>query len=711
LPKEEEGGGGQLGGNSTDEMEGRDGEEAEADVDEEDGDDTEESVDEGDDGEDNGEDNKLVPDSDDGGTIDLLEELDEEDANNDEDNNNNAEDGKIETIDVTPGEYAAPVFLTPAPVVAPPPTTAKPTTASPTTTSPTTTSPTAAPVTPPPTTAEPTGAPTGEPSPAPTTANPTPAPSLQPVTAAPVTNAPSRQPQTAPTTEYPTPSPTKVPTVMPATAGPTLPPSTATPTLPPVPEPTATPTSQPTPPPTSSPTPAPTLPIQEFLVELEFDFDDMSKLEDSSIILWEEVTAEQIYDHMYWSSSEIGMEEFLGMGVNTRIRRQIQGAPAAVGPGQPQPSGGTGQVASDRADKGGGRRSRRLQVKRMLQASDGDESKTPTPLTIISVNVIKFRSTREYTEDYIEDIVGKAFNSESDREKYIQELKVTNDRSFRNINSVTVIMDGSPVPEAPTPAPVPSPGDGNSDGGGINIWLIIGPLIGGVLVVVAFGILIYSKQQSKRKRAFMSKAYDATRVSKFVDVNQCDDVSTLGDPFPAGGAMFAASPLVKDTADNSVSHMSADYDYARAFGTRGDAPTASTPKSFEADRSQGSGSGRATLSTVTGGFAAKMDASLFQDDASFEKQYCEQEERIEINAPAGKLGVVIDTPVGGVPFVHAIKDTSILVDKVRVGDQLVSVDDVDTTQLSAIEVSKLISSRANNRSRVLVFIRLHVGDQ
>lgn len=514
----------------------------------------------------------------------------------------------------------------------------------------------------------------------------------------------------------------------------------------------------------------------------------MPKLEDSSIILWEEVTAEQIYDHMYWTSSEIGMEEFLGMGVNTRIRRQIMGVPDTGGPNR-QPSlsvnggGSSGLAATDRANsdcipctniptkhmidtyktcasytyayerrcgtefgwwgKGGNPEHCQYSCwengvpypsqgdmpccdrddsdddfpisgegRRDLQASVSEDGQTPTPLTIIAVNVIKFRSTREYTQERIEDTVGKAFNSESDRQKYIQELKATNDRSFRNVNSVMVIMDGSPVPEAPTPAPVAGPGDvDGKSGGGINIWLIVGPLIGGVLVVVAFGILIYSRQQNKRKKAFMSKAYDATRVSKFVDVNQSDDVSTLGDPFPNGGAMFAASPLIKDTADNSVSVMSADYDYARAFGTRGDAPTASTPKSFEADRSQGSGSGRATLSTATGGFAAKMDASLFQDDASFEQQYCEQEERIEVDAPAGKLGVVIDTPVGGVPLVHAIKDTSILADKVRVGDQLVSVDDIDTTQLSAIEVSKLISSRANNPSRVLVFIRLRVGDQ
>merc|ERR1719409_386391 len=221
-------------------------------------------------------------------------------------------------------------------------------------------------------------------------------------------------------------------------------------------------------------------------------------------------------------------------------------------------------------------------------------------------------------------------------------------------------------------------------------------------------ILIYSRQQSKRKKAFMSKAYDATRVSKFVAVDTSkDDVSTLGDPVFSSGAMFT-NTAIRDAAENSLA-SGADYEYARAFGARGDAPTASTPKSDEASRSAASAS--KTLSTGITGIGTKMGMSLFQDDASFEKQYCEAEERIEVEAPAGKLGVVIDTPVGGVPIVHAIKDTSVLADTVCVGDQLISVDDVDCTQLSAIEVSKLISSRANNPSRILVFVRLRTSEQ
>ncbi len=96
--------------------------------------------------------------------------------------------------------------------------------------------------------------------------------------------------------------------------------------------------------------------------------------------------------------------------------------------------------------------------------------------------------------------------------------------------------------------------------------------------------------------------------------------------------------------------------------------------------------------------------STFEEDNSFEQMYGE-EERIEITAPPGKLGVVIDTPMNGVPMVHAIKETSVLGSRIRIGDKLVSVDGEDTTQMSAIRVSKLISSKAMNPKRHMVFLR------
>lgn len=123
------------------------------------------------------------------------------------------------------------------------------------------------------------------------------------------------------------------------------------------------------------------------------------------------------------------------------------------------------------------------------------------------------------------------------------------------------------------------------------------------------------------------------------------------------------------------------------------------------------------------GLSNIMGGSLFSDDASFEEQYNseagnggiigveqhqqqhQEEVSIEIIAPAGKLGMVIDTPNGGFPIVHAIKDTSVLADKIVVGDRLVSVDGQDCTSMTAVQVSKLISLKSEQPSRVLVFVR------
>ena len=101
----------------------------------------------------------------------------------------------------------------------------------------------------------------------------------------------------------------------------------------------------------------------------------------------------------------------------------------------------------------------------------------------------------------------------------------------------------------------------------------------------------------------------------------------------------------------------------------------------------------------------RMGESIFADDASFEEQFKDSEERFDVVAPAGKLGMVIDTPNGGIPVVHAIKDTSVLIDQVRVGDRLLSVDGEDCTVMTAMQVSKLISLKSSKPARVLVFAR------
>lgn len=96
---------------------------------------------------------------------------------------------------------------------------------------------------------------------------------------------------------------------------------------------------------------------------------------------------------------------------------------------------------------------------------------------------------------------------------------------------------------------------------------------------------------------------------------------------------------------------------------------------------------------------------IFSDDSSFEEQYQDAQDSFNVMAPAGKLGMVIDTPSGGIPVVHAIQETSVLASQVRVGDRLLSVDGEDCACMTAMQVSKLISRKAKNISRALVFSR------
>ena len=77
----------------------------------------------------------------------------------------------------------------------------------------------------------------------------------------------------------------------------------------------------------------------------------------------------------------------------------------------------------------------------------------------------------------------------------------------------------------------------------------------------------------------------------------------------------------------------------------------------------------------------------------------------EINAPAGMLGLVLESPVGGVPIVQEIKGHSPLAGQVQVGDLLVAVDGKDVTSWNAPAVTRLIASKKHNPGRDLIFAR------
>lgn len=58
-------------------------------------------------------------------------------------------------------------------------------------------------------------------------------------------------------------------------------------------------------------------------------------------------------------------------------------------------------------------------------------------------------------------------------------------------------------------------------------------------------------------------------------------------------------------------------------------------------------------------------------------------EMIIVNAPAGRLGIFIDTTDNGLPFIHRISDKCPIAKQIRLNDMIIAVDGKDIRNLSA----------------------------
>lgn len=378
-------------------------------------------------------------------------------------------------------------------------------------------------------------------------------------------------------------------------------------------------------------------------------FDDLSQLGGSAIISFESITAEHIRNQL----AKLG--NLADIQVGTNVKNQVA-------------------VAATLSNR------RRL-----------------APLQITLDAAVAFRSAT--TETDIVPWIGGTFNSDVERALYINALKASGVSSFASITSVQVLVNGVPPEEEKEVVPA-------SKKKSVSVFIIVGAAAGGVAVLILASLFVCRKKKSKGalkgtlpyQESQKTSPTNAGLLSQDIIVDNQDDISTLGDPTYTGGMMhMAGSSVEKDdtlTITNSI-----DYDYTKAYG-------AVSPKN--ADSLLGPASdleSRGVSSSGSGLGMSMMDSSLFSEENSFEEQFSEMEDRVEVIAPAGKLGMVIDTPSGGVPIVHAIKESSVLAKQVQVGDRLVSVDDEDTTGMTAMQVSKLISLRADSDSRTLVFVR------
>jgi hypothetical protein len=290
-------------------------------------------------------------------------------------------------------------------------------------------------------------------------------------------------------------------------------------------------------------------------------------------------------------------------------------------------------------------------------------------------------------------LIASSFDSDQDRTAYIDQLQADNDDTYKNLDKVELLDDGMPLT-------VSAPSED-------NLGIIIGAAVGGVVVVLGLVTLLFlkKKKSEKKKEATTPVTANGTfspdrsnlspmvppesfgtpdaHLSSTISLGTPDDVSTLGDPVLAGMQFVDGDGVDEHTA--SVNDV--DYDFVTAQRAR--------LKSQDSKSYFPSSLGR-------------IENDVLSDDNSFEALFQNEdprmEERFTVVAPPGKLGMVIDTPPGEGPLVHAINDSSVLKDRVRVGDRLFSVDAEDVRKMSASKVSVLITQKSQ-QERTFEFVR------
>lgn len=318
-----------------------------------------------------------------------------------------------------------------------------------------------------------------------------------------------------------------------------------------------------------------------------------------------------------------------------------------------------------------GQRERRLRNNRRgLQTSNGDS------VQVIYEQYTSYTSTNASLT--LDDVLQLPLMERSQQDQYIAALKqLSND--YGSLTAVSTISLASDDGNGNGGGDNPNNPDGSGGGSSFPLWAII--LIaagGGVLLLVCLVPILYRK--CCRGDASLESIHEQTLSSS--------------RPFNAGG---------EETVGVT------DDDYSRAYGS------AVGSGNFSLSDAGGTiGSRTRQTASDTLPQSLSENNTIFSDDPTYNDPVYEgggggREEILDVYAPAGKLGVVIDTPNDGAPIVHAVKDSSPIADKIQVGDKLVAVDDQDVRTMTAIQVSKLISKKSVNASRKMTVIR-HIAD-
>ena len=301
-------------------------------------------------------------------------------------------------------------------------------------------------------------------------------------------------------------------------------------------------------------------------------------------------------------------------------------------------------------------------------------------------------------------------STELRRDEYVGMLKSL----LGGYEYLTDVSEISVVSSAQSSGADAGDGGGGASGGGGGASAIVGISVVAAVVLLAAivaGIARHRKERHDDDDDWVDlNNDDVPPTSKGQDVRTAS-VSSGGMAARTTGGAGAKSPTTPSTL--SISHDAptigtVDYDYGIAYGGGGDHSLSDAGGTLGSrTRQTGLANLEEDLPTTTAAAPpGGLTNAIFSDDPTFDRAYEEMREvLLDVYAPAGRLGVIIDTPDDGAPVIHAIKEDSPIFDKVRVGDKLVAVDDEDVRAMTAVKVSKLISTKSNNPSRKFTIIR------
>ncbi len=209
-----------------------------------------------------------------------------------------------------------------------------------------------------------------------------------------------------------------------------------------------------------------------------------------------------------------------------------------------------------------------------------------------------------------------------------------------------------------------------------------------ILLIAIFSRRTYKNRRSggsRRRQRSSSRGRSRGRRSTRGRNSRHDDYIDEGESFdtPAYTATF-------DQTKDSVVSSQQSYAYSLEDGIV-------SPKSISRDNKRDAQRSEADSSAFSSEYDDNDTNVVDQMTRTVATFIDKQPKRVkrEVFAPAGKLGIIVDTSSDG-PIVHSIKADSPLVGKVFTGDYIIAVDDEDTSDWSAHYVTKLVARKSGS---------------